>query len=101
MPCCASPPRTFCQEKVTTSSLSKGKGCAKAALVVCAIAALWLGLTQSTVFEDRLSRAYREGLGEENVYSRIDAQWLALRTSISQFRRRISRTMLGVAALRS
>jgi len=33
MPCCASPPKTFCQEKVTTSSLSKGSGWAKAALV--------------------------------------------------------------------
>ena len=37
MPCCASPPRTFCQEKVTTSSLSKGSGCAKAALVASQI----------------------------------------------------------------
>ena len=31
MPCAASPPMTFCQEKVVTSSLSHGRSCAKAA----------------------------------------------------------------------
>jgi hypothetical protein len=31
MPCAPSPPSTFCQEKVTTSSLSNGSGCANAA----------------------------------------------------------------------
>ena len=33
MPCAASPPSTFCQEKVVTSSLSQGRSMAKAALV--------------------------------------------------------------------
>ena len=33
MPCAASPPSTFCQEKVVTSSLSQGRSCAKAAEV--------------------------------------------------------------------
>ncbi len=33
MPWAASPPITFCQEKVTTSSLSQGSGMAKAAEV--------------------------------------------------------------------
>ena len=33
MPCAASPPRTFCQLKVTTSSLSQGRSMANAALV--------------------------------------------------------------------
>ena len=33
MPCAASPPKTFCQEKVTTSSFGKSSGCAKAAEV--------------------------------------------------------------------
>ena len=33
MPCAASPPSTFCQEKVTTSSLAKSSSCAKAAEV--------------------------------------------------------------------
>ncbi len=33
MPCCASPPSTFCQEKVATSSLSQGSSMAKAAEV--------------------------------------------------------------------
>ena len=37
MPCAASPPITFCQEKVTTSSLSQGSGCAKAAEVASQI----------------------------------------------------------------
>ena len=33
MPCAASPPSTFCQEKVTTSSFAKSSFCAKAAEV--------------------------------------------------------------------
>ena len=33
MPCCASPPSTFCQEKVTTSSFVQSRSCAKAAEV--------------------------------------------------------------------
>ena len=33
MPCAASPPSTFCQEKVTTSSLAQSSSCAKAAEV--------------------------------------------------------------------
>jgi hypothetical protein len=33
MPCAASPPSTFCQEKVVTSSLSQGRSIAKAAEV--------------------------------------------------------------------
>src|ERR1700761_5060203 len=33
MPCAASPPSTFCQEKVVASSLSQGRSMAKAALV--------------------------------------------------------------------
>ncbi|MDT4882823.1 hypothetical protein FQZ97_1188100 [compost metagenome] len=33
MPCAASPPSAFCQEKVTTSSLAKSRSCAKAAEV--------------------------------------------------------------------
>ena len=33
MPCAASPPSAFCQEKVTTSSLGKSSGCANAAEV--------------------------------------------------------------------
>ena len=33
MPCAASPPSTFCQEKVVTSSLSQGSAMAKAAEV--------------------------------------------------------------------
>src|SRR6187402_2163237 len=37
MPCAASPPSAFCQEKVTTSSLPKSSGCAKAAEVASQI----------------------------------------------------------------
>jgi hypothetical protein len=33
MPCAASPPSAFCQEKVTTSSLCQSSGCANAAEV--------------------------------------------------------------------
>ena len=37
MPCAASPPSTFCQEKVTTSSLAQSSACAKAAEVASQI----------------------------------------------------------------
>ena len=37
MPCAPSPPSTFCQEKVTTSSLAKSRRCAKAAEVASQI----------------------------------------------------------------
>ena len=37
MPCAPSPPSTFCQEKVTTSSLSHGRSIAKAAEVASQI----------------------------------------------------------------
>ena len=37
MPCAASPPSAFCQEKVTTSSLAKSSGWAKAAEVASQI----------------------------------------------------------------
>ena len=33
MPCCPSPPSTFCQEKVMTSSFVQSRSCAKAAEV--------------------------------------------------------------------
>ena len=41
MPWAASPPRTFCQDQVTTSSLSKGSAMAKAAEVASQIARPW------------------------------------------------------------
>ena len=37
MPCAASPPSTFCQEKVTTSSFGQSSSCAKAAEVASQI----------------------------------------------------------------
>ncbi len=37
MPCAASPPTAFCQEKVTTSSFSQGSACAKTAEVASQI----------------------------------------------------------------
>ena len=37
MPCAASPPSTFCQEKVTTSSLDQSSRCAKPAEVASQI----------------------------------------------------------------
>ena len=37
IPCAASPPRTFCQEKVTTSSFGQSSSCAKAAEVASQI----------------------------------------------------------------
>lgn len=51
--------------------------------VLCAAVAMFVvGMTYSNVFETRLSRAYQQGLGEENVYTRLDAQALAVRTAL-------------------
>ena len=48
MPCAASPPSAFCQEKVTTSSLAQSSGCAKAAEVASQmVRPLRFGLIQS------------------------------------------------------
>ncbi len=41
MPCCASPPSAFCQEKVTTSSFCHGRSIAKAAEVASQIVRPW------------------------------------------------------------
>src|SRR6478672_10131439 len=41
MPWAASPPSTFCQENVTTSSLAKSSGCANAAEVASQIVKPW------------------------------------------------------------
>jgi hypothetical protein len=53
-----------------------------AAAAACALA-IGVGLWSSTVFQDRLASAYRHGLTERNVYSRLEAQGLALRASLS------------------
>jgi hypothetical protein len=55
----------------------------KAALIAAAVTVVAAGWSRSTVFEERLGRAYREGLGEINVYSRLDAQWLAVRAAVA------------------
>jgi O-antigen ligase len=59
------------------------RGSTKMALIASIAAAASLGLSQSTVFEERLAQAYREGLREANVGSRLDAQAFALRYSLS------------------
>jgi O-antigen ligase len=54
----------------------------RAAVLVAAVAMFVAGMTYSAVFESRLSRAYDQGLHEENVYTRLDAQALAVRTAL-------------------
>ena len=54
------------------------------AVVLVAGAALFLaGMTWSTIFESRLTRAYRLGLSEENISSRLDAQVLAASLAVA------------------
>ncbi len=53
----------------------------KVALLAATASVVAAGWTRSAVFEERLGRAAREGLYEINVYSRLDAQWLAVRTA--------------------
>jgi O-antigen ligase len=57
---------------------------AKAKLAVSAgtVAVLVVGLSVSPVFQERLGRLYREGMGEANVQGRMHAQWLAARASL-------------------
>jgi hypothetical protein len=54
----------------------------KAALAACSAIVVVVGLSTSDAFEQRVTRAYRQGSEEENVSSRLDAQRLALRASI-------------------
>jgi O-antigen ligase len=54
----------------------------RVAVLAAAATMLVAGLTYSAVFESRLTRAYQQGLQEENVYTRLDAQALAARTAL-------------------
>lgn len=55
----------------------------KVALLAAAAVVVAAGWSKSAVFEERLGHAYREGLYEINVASRLDAQWLAVLTAAS------------------
>ena len=73
MPCAASPPSTFCQEKVTTSHLDHSIGCANAALVAslmvmpCAVRGNPVEVRdldaggRAVLGEDQIRRRTREG----------------------------------------
>src|SRR3954464_5612399 len=53
MPCAASPPSTFCQEKVTTSSFGQSSGCANAADVASQIVRPWRSAAIQSAFGTR------------------------------------------------
>src|SRR5437764_1215200 len=64
MPCAASPPSAFCQEKVTTSSLGQSRFCAKAAEVASHIVRPWRSaLIQSALGTRTAERGILEILG--------------------------------------
>jgi hypothetical protein len=46
------------------------------------VAMLFLGLSASVVFSERVNRAYKSGIHEENLFARIEAQQTALRASL-------------------
>jgi O-antigen ligase len=54
----------------------------KAALLLGGWLAVVAGLSYSVVFDKRLMGAYREGLSEGNISSRLSGQWLALRATV-------------------
>lgn len=57
---------------------------AKALLVGVTVAAIAAGLSASTIFRDRMDRFYRERLEDENVSTRLEAQSIAVRTSLAR-----------------
>ncbi|MBI5549658.1 MAG: O-antigen ligase family protein [Deltaproteobacteria bacterium] len=56
---------------------------AKLGLIAAAAVTVAVGLSSGGVFQERMGSVYSHGLGEENVSSRLDAQALAIRTSLS------------------
>ena len=54
----------------------------KVGLLLAAWLTVVAGLSYSVVFDKRLMGAYREGLSEGNISSRLSGQWLALRTTV-------------------
>jgi O-antigen ligase len=56
----------------------------KALLVAVSVAAVMGGLSASAVFRDRIERFYRERLADENVSSRLEAQWIAVQASMER-----------------
>lgn len=57
---------------------------AKALLVAVAVAAVLGGLSASAIFRERMERIYRERLEDENVSSRLEAQWIAIQASLAR-----------------
>ena len=55
----------------------------RAVIVTVGVVIFAAGMAYSAVFETRLSRAYQMGMREENVYTRVDAQALAVRTALA------------------
>ena len=53
MPCAASPPSTFCQDQVTTSSLSQGRSIANTAEVASQIVRPWRSAAIQSPFGTR------------------------------------------------
>ena len=41
-----------------------------------------VGLSSSPIFHERIERFYRQRLGDENVSSRLEAQWIAVQASV-------------------
>lgn len=56
----------------------------KALLLAVSVAAVMGGLSASAVFRDRIERFYRERLADENVSSRLEAQWIAVQASAAR-----------------
>jgi hypothetical protein len=56
---------------------------AKAAVAAGALALGVAGLSYSAVFEQRVNELYTHGVHEVNVSSRLEAQWIAVQTSLS------------------
>jgi O-antigen ligase len=55
---------------------------ARAALAAFALVVVVAGLLWSSRFVERVTQAYKQGLSEGNVSSRLDAQWVAMKASL-------------------
>ena len=56
----------------------------KALLLGVSAATIVAGLSASAVFRERMERFYRERLEDENVSTRLEAQWVAVQASVAQ-----------------
>ena len=89
-PCDASPPRTFCQENVTTSSFGQSSACAKAADVASQIVSPLRSLPIQSPFGTRTPEVVLGAADELAAQGRfVEAMHVLLLQALAEIRRRL------------